>query len=645
MHRRKEVVVANIPECLTSVPQWVCWKYVNRNGIETKLPIEAKSLQAANVVDPACWTSFENAMTTFKEIPSLDGVAFAFSDLDPFAGVDLDDCLDDQGNFTWGEDVVSGLDSYAEISPSGSGVKIFLRGRKPASSQCRVDGLGPNAIGKLEVYDRARCFAVTGRRLPSSPVDVMDRQEKLDSLCHHYWPPKPASGLITPTLALPVSPLATPLPSSSHACLRAMTNMHVVDHSDGSHRLFAACCRCVEYDLSDSCAVQVIRQYEAVAPFPLQWSDGEIYKRLRSAERKVQRGVSVDRRPLIQPAPLSVVQLVNDHPELRPPLIHGLLRTGETMNVIAPPKFKKSWLVIDLALALATGRPWLDTFATEQSQVLILDNELHRETSANRIPKVAEARNIDLASVADRLFVDNLRGRLLDINSMQAYFDSLRRGFFRLVVLDAFYRFLPKDADENSNSNLTDFYNRLDAYASMLDCSFILVHHASKGNQSGKSVTDVGAGAGSQARATDTHLVLRQHEEDDCVVVDAAVRSWHPIDPICMRWTFPVWNVEPSLDPNALRTERPRRKAKSKEEPDDVEPQWTPVGFVEAFLTNEPATTKTILALAKQSNLSQRLAKDLLIRAEDAGLAFRWTFGATRPVKFASIIQPNLVPD
>ncbi len=112
-----------------------------------------------------------------------------------------------------------------------------------------------------------------------------------------------------------------------------------------------------------------------------------------------------------------------------------------------------------------------------------MDNELHAETSADRIPRVAEARNIDLESISDRLFIDNLRGRLLDIDSLKTYFESVRRGYFKLVVLDAFYRFLPKDADENSNSNLTDVYNRLDAYASMLDCSFILVHHASQGNR------------------------------------------------------------------------------------------------------------------------------------------------------------------
>ena len=228
--------------------------------------------------------------------------------------------------------------------------------------------------------------------------------------------------------------------------------------------------------------------------------------------------------------------------------------------------------------------------------------------------------------------------------SMNRSLRSVRRGSFKLVVLDAFYRFLPKDADENSNSNLTDVYNRLDSYASMLDCSFILVHHASKGNQSGKSITDVGAGAGSQARATDTHLVLRQHEEDDCVVVDAAVRSWHPIEPICLRWSFPVWNVDESLDPDCLRSERPRKRPAPKVVEPVKEPEWTPQRFADAFLTPVPLTITAILQAAKQAGVSKRKAKDLLQISEDVGLIHRWNFGANQRVKFATVLQSGVSP-
>jgi len=45
-------------------------------------------------------------------------------------------------------------------------------------------------------------------------------------------------------------------------------------------------------------------------------------------------------------------------------------------------------------------------------EVLIIDNELHAETSANRIPKVAAARGIDIQEIGQRVYVENLRGRL-----------------------------------------------------------------------------------------------------------------------------------------------------------------------------------------------------------------------------------------
>lgn len=185
------------------------------------------------------------------------------------------------------------------------------------------------------------------------------------------------------------------------------------------------------------------------------------------------------------PAIKSVRQLLSDHPELRPPVIHGLLRVGESMNVIAPSKLGKSWLVTDLALSLASGRPWLGTFQTEPGPVLLIDNELHSQTSANRIPKVAGARGIPLEDIADAVFIENLRGRLKDILSLAPYFRQLRPGYFKITVLDAFYRFLPKGTDENSNANLAEIYNQLDWYADQIGCSFVLVHYASKGNQSG----------------------------------------------------------------------------------------------------------------------------------------------------------------
>lgn len=411
---------------------------------------------------------------------------------------------------------------------------------------------------------------------------------------------------------------------------------------------------------------------EAVGPLVLkpwnetvqEWASEEINPKSISIPPRPEECIPEEHRPLLdelkaeweaeEPADgnltpalpaKSVRQLLNEHPSLRRPVIHGLLREGETMNVIASPKIGKSWLVVDLALAVATGRPWLESFECEAGDVLIVDNELHQETSANRIPKVMKARGIPLDAVADRVFVANVRGGLKDIFGLATFFQHLTPGRFKLIVLDAFYRFMPKDTDENDNGTMSQVYNHLDGYAARLGCSFVLVHHSTKGNQSGKSVTDVGAGAGSQSRATDTHLVLRPHEGPDCVVLDAAVRSWPPIEPRVLRWTFPVWTPDDSLDPAALRPERPRRRAKGDAEANGAtkppEPAWDAPRFATAFVGATPATILAVIERAKDAGLSERKATRLLKQAERNGLVHRWRFGATHPVQLATIPQPE----
>lgn len=339
---------------------------------------------------------------------------------------------------------------------------------------------------------------------------------------------------------------------------------------------------------------------------------------------------------------LTLRQLVDQYPTLREPVIHGLLRQGETMNVISSSKTGKSWLVSDLALAVALGRSWLDAFPCEPGRVLIIDNELHKETSAFRIPKVMQARGIGMNEVGDRIVISNLRGRLKDIVGLGTYFAEMESGEYKVIILDAFYRFMPKDADENSNANMALLYNYLDSYADKLGCSFVLVHHSTKGNQSAKSVTDVGAGAGSQSRATDTHLVLRAHEQEDAVVVDAAVRSWPPILPRCLRWAFPVWTLDDALDPADLRSERPRRRAKPEAvEAKPSEPTWDAERFANEFVGANSATTLAIIEAATDAGLSERRATKLLKQAERKGLIHRWHFGATHPVQFATVAQPK----
>lgn len=311
---------------------------------------------------------------------------------------------------------------------------------------------------------------------------------------------------------------------------------------------------------------------------------------------------------------LSLEELMAKYPKMRPVLIHGLLRIGETMNIIAPPKTGKSWLVTDLAASVACGLPWFG-FPCEQGKVLILDNELHPETSAQRIPKVIDARGYSMNIVKRNLFVENQRGRLNSIFDLRSRLEEIKAFGFKLVIVDAFYRAMPGGMDENDNAKMASIYNTIDSYAAHLDCAFVLIHHTSKGNQAMKSVTDVGAGAGAQSRATDTHLVLRPHEERGVVVMDSVVRSFPPVDPVCLRWNFPVWNYDASLDPESLdgKLDEPARK----QDKPDVEAEAEEAA---CLLGNPMPKTEFVSLVQVKLKTTRNHARDIVECAKAVGL-------------------------
>ncbi|MCC7293573.1 MAG: hypothetical protein IT449_16070 [Phycisphaerales bacterium] len=186
---------ANVPKCLLELNQWVAWKYIVRDGRETKIPINARTGEPADHTNPKDWTSFDESVAACRRFTTLTGVGFVFSEPDPFCGVDLDDCIDRETGAikAWGLRIVRALDSYSEISPSGGGVKVYLRARKPGA-RCRK----PYEDGEVEMYDHARFFAITGQRIDDVSRDVEDRQTGIDALYAEVFGSAAASVLPDP---------------------------------------------------------------------------------------------------------------------------------------------------------------------------------------------------------------------------------------------------------------------------------------------------------------------------------------------------------------------------------------------------------------------------------------------------------------
>ena len=171
-----QLSIENIPHALRATPQWVGWQYVTRNGKQTKAPVSPHDGALADSTGSKTWGTFEQALEACRKDKSLAGVGFVFTADDPYCGVDLDNCLNADGSIKpWASDLLTKLDSYTEISPSGLGLKVFIKANKPGK-RCRKayhdDG--------IEIYDRDRFFTVTGDRLQEYPTDVNLRQESLD---------------------------------------------------------------------------------------------------------------------------------------------------------------------------------------------------------------------------------------------------------------------------------------------------------------------------------------------------------------------------------------------------------------------------------------------------------------------------------
>jgi putative DNA primase/helicase len=186
-----------VPSELVELAQWIAWwsvagegnpvslpggsytKALKRQAKPHKLPINPKTGGLAATNRSETWAPFSVAKAAAEKW-RLTGVGFVFTDSDPYAGVDIDNCRNSQtGEIAdWAWDVIRALSSYTEVSPSGTGVHIIVRGSLPPKlgNQAAIHG------GKVEMFSRARYFTFTGVHIPGTPAEIYDRSQELLAL-------------------------------------------------------------------------------------------------------------------------------------------------------------------------------------------------------------------------------------------------------------------------------------------------------------------------------------------------------------------------------------------------------------------------------------------------------------------------------
>lgn len=199
-------LAAQVPTELRDRNQWVAWKYVVRDGKSTKVPVNPRTGESAASTGVETWGSYDDAIAACERDSRLAGVGFVFTRTDPFCGIDLDRAINQQtGDLKpWAAELVQQLDSYTEVSPSGTGVKVFLRGKKPGS-RCKRS----HHDGVVEVYDQGRFFTITGTRFENTDSVVADRQSQLNQLYNLLFGSDDAPKVAIPPTASPsVAPLS-----------------------------------------------------------------------------------------------------------------------------------------------------------------------------------------------------------------------------------------------------------------------------------------------------------------------------------------------------------------------------------------------------------------------------------------------------
>lgn len=215
------------------------------------------------------------------------------------------------------------------------------------------------------------------------------------------------------------------------------------------------------------------------------------------------------------PDPETLADEWDNMPELAPELIHGVLRQGHKMLIAGSSKAGKSFVLIEMSIAIAEGTKWLD-WQCEKGKVLYVNLELDRPSALHRFKDVYQALGLQPNNIKN-IDIWNLRGKTVPMDKLASKLirRSLKKNY-QAVIIDPIYKVLT--GDENSAYQMAHFTNQFDKIATELECSVIYCHHHSKGAQGGKKSMDRASGSGVFARDPDALIDLIKLELTEDII-------------------------------------------------------------------------------------------------------------------------------
>lgn len=243
------------------------------------------------------------------------------------------------------------------------------------------------------------------------------------------------------------------------------------------------------------------------------------------------------------------IQLRNP-PQVAKELIHGVLRCGHKMMISGASKAGKTFLLMELSVAIATGGEWLG-FQCTKGKVLYINFEIAEASFYQRYGAILKALKIQSQSV-ENLRVWNLRGLNVTLDKLVSGLNErMENGEYSAIILDPIYKI--QSGDENSAEAISSFCNQIDAICTHTGSAVIYCHHQSKGNQSRKNAIDRASGSGVFARDADAIIDLLALEPPLSIMtetygypfkVESVLREFKPFKPINIWFKYPLHSLD-----------------------------------------------------------------------------------------------------
>lgn len=312
--------------------------------------------------------------------------------------------------------------------------------------------------------------------------------------------------------------------------------------------------------------------------------------------------------------------LLANKPELPEELITGVLRAGHKMLISGPSKAGKSFLLMELAIAITEGRSWLG-FPCRKGRVLYVNLEIDRASCIHRFANIYAALGIQKPCASD-LVLWNLRGKAVPLDKLVPQLvRRVRDQHFDAIIIDPIYKVIT--GDENSASDMAFFCNQFDKICAETGCATIYCHHHSKGDLGNRNAKDRASGSGVFARDPDAQLDVIELQLDGDAKYEAeargrtawrlesSLREFQNIIPVDFWFDYPLHTLERSADLSdapAKGSMAAKRTAEGKNLSREQRAESIRMAYLACSL--DPNRPVTVADLAEYLGLSDRAVRD-----------------------------------